>query len=39
MEPIKCLSRCSLSSSNIFAFIEDLGNQINTKIFNHNSYI
>ena len=36
MEPIKCLSKYYFSSSNAFAFIEDLGNQINNVVFCHN---
>ena len=36
MEPIKCLSKYYFSSSNAFAFIEDLGNQINNVVFSHN---
>ena len=35
MKPIKHLSRCYFSDSNIFAFIEDLENQINNAIFNY----
>ena len=38
MKPIKYLSRCYFSGSNAFAFIENLGNQINSAFFNHNCY-
>ena len=38
MEPIKCLIRCYFSCSNAFAFIEDLGNQTKSVVFNHNCY-
>ena len=30
------LSRCYFSSSNAYTFIEDLENQINNTVFNHN---
>ena len=39
IESIKCLIRCYFSGSNTFAFIEDLRNQINNAVFNHNCYI
>lgn len=36
MEPIKYLSMCYFYDFNAFAFIEDLGNQVNNMIFNQN---
>jgi hypothetical protein len=38
MKPIKYLSRCYFFYSNTFAFIEDIENQINNAVFNHNCY-
>ena len=38
MEPIKCLVDATFSSSNANAFIEDLENQTNNTVRNHNSY-